>query len=137
MNREDFIALSELRQKEAETLLSSALYHGSYYLAGYSVECAVKACICKQTQAYDFPDKKLADQAWQHDLKSLIAVAGLATEFQDARNADKRLEVNWAIVRTWTAEKRYELNVSRSLAEDFHAACARKSGILPWVRARW
>jgi HEPN domain-containing protein len=30
-------------------LLEAGLYAGAYYLAGYAVECALKACIAKKT----------------------------------------------------------------------------------------
>jgi hypothetical protein len=50
---------------------------GAYYLAGYSVECALKACIAKATQRHEFPDKKKADLSYTHNLKGLLNVARL------------------------------------------------------------
>ena len=55
MNRKDFQRLSALRLKEAKALLG--YFHGAYYLTGYAAECALKACIAKRTQKYNFPDK--------------------------------------------------------------------------------
>jgi len=55
MNRSDFQKLTEIRMKEAKVLLSNACFEGAYYLAGYAVECAIKACIAKKTQIHDFP----------------------------------------------------------------------------------
>jgi HEPN domain-containing protein len=51
MNRADFHKLAEIRIKEARVLLDRKCYAGAYYLAGYAVECALKACIARKTQA--------------------------------------------------------------------------------------
>ena len=59
MNRKDLQRLTRLRLAEARVLLAAAKYDGAYYLAGYAVECALKACIAKQIKRFDFPDKKL------------------------------------------------------------------------------
>jgi HEPN domain-containing protein len=53
MNRNYFRQLAELRLKEAKALLAAELPDGTYYLAGYAVECALKACIAKMTQQHD------------------------------------------------------------------------------------
>ncbi len=61
MNRADFHKLTEIRMKEAKVLLDRKCYERAYYLAGYAVECALKACIAKRTLAYDFPPKPARD----------------------------------------------------------------------------
>jgi HEPN domain-containing protein len=58
INRKGLQDLSKLRLNEAEALLRSNHPDGAYYLAGYAVECALKACISKRTQRYDFPDRQ-------------------------------------------------------------------------------
>jgi hypothetical protein len=45
---------------------------GAYYLAGYAVECALKACIAKETKRYEFPDKKRVDSSYSHNLDLLV-----------------------------------------------------------------
>ena len=57
MNRTDFQKLAEERIAEAKILLDAGKWSGAYYLAGYAVECALKACIAKMTKSEDFPDK--------------------------------------------------------------------------------
>jgi HEPN domain-containing protein len=57
MNREDLKRLSLIRIREAHVLLKASEYSGAYYLAGYSLECALKACTAKSVQRFDFPDK--------------------------------------------------------------------------------
>jgi HEPN domain-containing protein len=77
MNRAALQRMSKTRVREASTLLRAGLYLGSYYLIGYAVECALKAYVAKQVRRYDFPDKKLANEAFTHDLEKLVRVAGL------------------------------------------------------------
>lgn len=58
MDRKGLQELSNVRLKEAKALLKVGMADGAYYLAGYAVECALKACIAKETRRYDFPDKR-------------------------------------------------------------------------------
>ena len=76
MNKVELETLSETRIREAELLFSNGEFGGAYYLAGYSVECALKACICKQVKESDFPNKKLAQDSHTHKLLDLVGVAG-------------------------------------------------------------
>ena len=45
MNRNEFQELAEVRIGEAGVLLAGGKSDGAYYLAGYAVECALKACV--------------------------------------------------------------------------------------------
>jgi HEPN domain-containing protein len=102
MNRKDFQQLAEIRLKEAEALLAADCFEGSYYLAGYAVECAFKACIAKKTQEHDFPDKKLVERSHTHDLERLADAAGLLKLIENEVKSDKAFETNWGSVREWT-----------------------------------
>lgn len=55
LNRELLQQLSEQHLGDAQVLLEQKRWPGAYYLAGYAVECALKACIAKLTTAHDFP----------------------------------------------------------------------------------
>ena len=79
MNRRDLQRLAGVRISEAKALLDRRLYSGAYYLAGYAVECGLKACVAKRTRRYDFPDRKLASDSFTHNLNALVGVAGLQT----------------------------------------------------------
>jgi HEPN domain-containing protein len=79
MDRKDFRALSRVWLSEATALLNAGLPDGAYYLAGYAVECALKACIAKETQRYEFPEKKIwrrASVSIGGSAQSLIRAAG-------------------------------------------------------------
>jgi HEPN domain len=64
VDRKDFQELAKVRLKEANALFRLGLYDGAYYLAGYAVECALKACIAKGTRRYEFPDKKRVEDSY-------------------------------------------------------------------------
>ena len=76
MNRVDFQGIAELRLRESKALLAAGFPEGAYYLAGYAVECALKACIAKRTQEHDFPERESKDY-YKHDLKELLNFAKL------------------------------------------------------------
>jgi hypothetical protein len=87
VNRRELQTLARVRLAEGKILLSADLPDGAYYLAGDSVECALKACIAKGTQRYDFPEKRSVDASHTHNLKDLIRVAKLeAAHLEQTRN---------------------------------------------------
>jgi HEPN domain-containing protein len=130
--------LSRQRRREAAALLKADLYPGAYYLAGYAVECALKACVAKQTKKHDFPDKHAANEVWTHDLQKLVGAAGLAVDLQRDLKASPALQLNWAIVKDWSEAVRYDLAITHAQARDLYSACTRRhSGVLSWIRKRW
>lgn len=119
-------------------LLIAGRYAGAYYLTGYAVECALKACIAKQIKRHDFPDKKLIMDAHTHDLEKLVRLAGLRQELERAFQRNSALELNWTVTRDWSETKRYDENVSAARAKDLYSACvARRHGVLTWIKQRW
>ena len=84
MNRTELQWLAKERIREAKVLLDAQYWSGAYYLAGYAVECALKACIAKGMQAEEFPDKSFADKCWTHNLVQLLGPAGLKDDFDAA-----------------------------------------------------
>jgi len=138
MNRDDLQQTARQRKREAAALLRAGLYPGAYYLVGYSIECALKACIAKQTKKHDFPDKRLASDAWTHDLEKLVQLAGIGRELDRDLKANPALQLNWTIVKDWSEAVRYDLTITRAQAKDLYSACTtRRNGILPWIRSRW
>lgn len=138
MNRQLFQQIADLRVQEARVLYDAGQYAGAYYIVGYAIECALKACVAKQVRQYDFPDKNIAREAFTHDLEKLVKVAGLALEFETDRKANQSLELNWAIVKDWSEAARYDLGITGPQAEDLYTACTEPNdGILPWIRNRW
>lgn len=138
MNRDDLQRIARLRVKEAKVLLENGYFSGAYYLLGYAVECALKACIAKQIKRYDFPDRKLVSDSYSHELEKLLSVSGLKSELQKEIQNNPNLEVNWAIVKDWSVESRYSTDISETTARDFYSAVTtRKNGVLSWLKKWW
>jgi HEPN domain-containing protein len=137
MNRIDFQEIAELRLRESKALLAAGIPEGAYYLAGYAVECALKACIAKRTQEHDFPDKD--SRKWFiHDLEDLLGFARLKIELDSAMKLNPALKTNWTIVRNWSEESRYEKKKSVQEATDLLKAIENQQAeLLPWVRLHW
>ena len=113
MNRSSFQELAELRVKEAEVLLNQKFFDGAYYLLGYAVECAFKACIAKKTQQFDFPpDRKTVEAIYQHLPANLLKVSGLVNEHKLEIEANEAFANNWKVVQNWSEQFRYKAGMS-------------------------
>lgn len=129
------MALTRLR--EAEVLLAARQYSGAYYLAGYAVECALKACIAKKVKRYDFPDRRLALDAYTHDLKRLVEVAEIGVDIAGQRASDAVFDVKWKTVVRWSEQSRYEKCGRRQAETLIHAIADDQHGVLPWLQLHW
>lgn len=138
MNKTDLEKLVELRVSEAASLLNSRNFPGAYYLAGYALECALKACIAKQVKQHDFPNKKLSEDSYSHDLQKLIGVAGLKQELAKKEKADIEFSLNWAVAKDWSELARYDHNIKETKANDlYNAITDKRSGVLAWLKTYW
>ena len=108
--RRDFQRLTGLRAREAIALARSRNQQGAYYLAGFAVECALKACIAKKTRRHDFPaDARHAGRVYSHDLTDLLKLADLDDQLDKDIRGNPRLAANWSVVKAWRIGCRYEL----------------------------
>jgi HEPN domain-containing protein len=107
--RKDFQRLAELRAKEANALARSRNRLGAYYLAGFAVECALKACIAKKTRRHDFPaDAKHSGRVYSHDLNELLKLADLDDQLDKDIKTNRQLAANWNVIKAWRIDCRYE-----------------------------
>jgi len=143
MNRSDFQKLAELRLKEARPLLAADFPDGAYYLAGYAVECALKASIARRTQQHDFPDKKRVDKRHAHDVEKLLDAAGMSDLLKKEIAGNEDLALDWETVREWSEQSRYDLFDDDPIGQWSGLASARllidaveskKGGVLRWIR---
>ncbi len=137
MNRSDLQTVARLRVREAKTLLDNGYYSGAYYLLGYAIECALKACIAKQINRHDFPDRRLINDSYTHDLEKLLNISGLKRAFEQARQENGDLDDNWAIVQDWHEDSRYNTSTLETAARGFYSAVAARNGVLAWLKKRW
>lgn len=137
MNRRDLQILSGIRLAEAKALLAAGFWDGAYYLSGYAVECALKACIAKATQRYDFPDKKSVDASYTHNLRDLIKVANLELARLEEARADAHFRNNWDLVQQWSEHSRYRRHASEMAEALLNAVSDRKHGVMRWIKRHW
>ena len=137
MNRQDLQDLSEVRLKEARALLKEGLWDGAYYLAGYSIECALKACIARSTAQFDFPEKKKVDASYSHELDALVKVAGLEPALKAQIKNNPVFRRYWETTEEWSEQSRYERNAEKAARELITAIDDQRYGILVWIKQHW
>jgi len=98
MNRFDLQKMAEERVADAAVLLDAGRFHAAYYLCGYAVEYALKACIARQVREFDFPDRKVVNDSYVHDLTKLLNVSRLAQLHRDEVDQSDSFAENWVIV---------------------------------------
>lgn len=136
-NRTELQQIAEIRLLESRALLAAGFADGAYYLAGYAVECALKACIARRTREHDFPDLKLVRDSYTHNLKDLLQYAELKIELDTAVRTDPSMIAKWATIQQWSEESRY-MRKTIAEAEDLLVAIEdRTGGLLPWIRMHW
>lgn len=134
MNRKELQALSRIRLREARALVKLGMNDGAYYLAGYSVECAFKACIAKMTQRHDFPDKRKADDSYTHSFEKLLKVAELERARAEEAKRDVAFRDNWDLVQWWSEQSRYSTTSAEKARGLLKAVNDRNHGILRWLK---
>jgi hypothetical protein len=138
MNRTDFQQLAQMRLRDVEVLLNETCFAAAYYLCGYVVECGLKACIAKQTRRHDFPpDRNTINEIYTHDLDKLVKSAGLKTWMLDDFHQDPVLDLNWAIVKEWKEDSRYDRRGQQEAADLYRAVSDNEHGVLQWISRYW
>jgi HEPN domain-containing protein len=144
IGRKDFQRLADERLEDAQALFVAGRYGCAYYVAGYAVECALKACIAKQTKAESYPPQDTRDY-YNHKLDGLLEFAGLRvqmkldpTDDQQVKEWKEKLGLNWSVVSAWRAQSRYESERYAPQAEKILEAIKDPQyGVLTWLRNRW
>jgi HEPN domain-containing protein len=142
MNRSDLRKLALMRLSDAKALLKTRKNNaGAYYVAGYAVECALKACIAKNQGLYPFPprlrERELANY-YTHNIETLIEVANLKIALDTDCASDPALQANRALVVAWSEQVRYETILSRKQAENLIKAIDDpQNGVLTWLKKHW
>jgi hypothetical protein len=132
----DLKALSQHWMDAAVALLAASKWTAARHAGGLALECALKANIARQTQLHEFPDKKRAQEAFDHDPEKLLKIAGLSADMEKEKG--KSIYVNWSVAKNWQIEERYDLTISQRSAEDLVNALKDPShGVLSWLLSRF
>lgn len=105
------ITVAELRRvararlTDAKALCKAKRYDGATYLAGYAVEVALKARICKSLGWKDFPETTREFEGLltfkTHKLPLLLRLSGRE------QIVKRKVFVEWSAVASWDPETRY------------------------------
>jgi hypothetical protein len=140
VNRADFQKLANDRIADARALLAAKRWAAAYYLAGYAVECGLKACILARVAVSAeviFDDRRYSEKCWSHNLIQLVDLAALKTRLEAAMAANPGLEDNWDTVKEWSESSRYA-RMSKTKAKDlYNAITDKKDGVFPWIKGYW
>lgn len=137
LNRTELKQLTRARIREAKLLLDNGKYSGAYYLSGYSIECAIKACIARRTRRHEFPDKAFVNKIYTHDLVQLMSSAGLKVQLDADIVANSGLAANWSTVKDWNEKSRYEFKTELQARDLYQSIVSRSNGMLRWIRQYW
>jgi hypothetical protein len=131
-----------VRIAESKTLLSAKQFSGAYYLAGYSIECAVKACVAKTIRAATIPDRGFEKDFYQHDLIKLAKLARLISNEKLVSGPFfagdvGTLEVNWSVVKDWNETSRHSIWTRQKAEAIIDAVSSENEGVLAWLQLHW
>jgi HEPN domain-containing protein len=132
--------LANLRLKEAKALYDRKLYDGACYLAGYVVELALKARICKLLDV-DYPDTGDLSKIFKtHNCDSLLVLSGLRKKFDDEESSNTVFKTNWSLATKIKPEFRYQRigpNPKTETEEIIKALEDPNDGVFTWIKKRW
>ncbi len=138
MNRGDLQRLAEARLEDARVLLAGRRYAAAYYLAGYAIECGLKACIAKRVKRYDFPSSaNFSREVFTHRLVDLVRHAELREALADKIVDSSEFELNWGVVAGWSEESRYDQKTRREAEALLNAITDVPDGVMAWIRLNW
>ena len=139
VNREELWTLAEERVRNADALLAASQWSAAYYLAGYAVECALKAYLPayldrtgKIFRERDYI-KKL-EKCWTHGLTLLVELADLTEQLERARGANSNLKRCWSVVENWDETSRYDRKTEQDARDLYEAITQEPDGVLRWLR---
>lgn len=130
-------ALAQEKLDDAAALVADSRWSSGYYLAGYAIELALKACIAKSFKAVTLPDKDLVNATYSHNLRNLVGTAGLSADLRGREQADANFAAKWSVVDSWSPESRYTGATQQQAKELLLAIGDENDGVLAWIKAFW
>lgn len=90
--------IAKARLKSVEALITVGDWHGSAYMLGYVLECALKAATCKTLHLIAYPENtkndKINSYFMTHRFEQLLVVSGLENVFSS--RGPKEAWQNWS-----------------------------------------
>jgi hypothetical protein len=140
VTRLEWQQLAERWLLDAKHLLDGHRWSAAYYLAGYAVECGLKACVLVRVAASPeviFEDKKFSEKCWTHGVLELVKMANLEAARMADSAANPALGKNWLVANDWSEKDRYKTISYQRAKKLFDALTDNVNGVMQWIRARW
>ncbi|MDQ3281547.1 MAG: HEPN domain-containing protein [Acidobacteriota bacterium] len=126
--------LAALRRREAQVLFDAKLFDGARYLAGYVLELALKARICRVLDLPEYPDTgEFRSVFATHDLDQLLKLSGLRRKLS---LQEKPLFDSWSTAALWRPERRYDV-VGSARRDDVRDILYAVDEVLSWIKKHW
>jgi HEPN domain-containing protein len=137
ISRDQLRLLAQEKIDDANLLFDHGRYSNAYYLYGYGVEFALKACISRLFKEHSIPEKRLVNDTYVHDLKKLVVTAKLDDELENREIESQIFKEHWRIVSSWSEQARYEMIV-KDLADAIRIAVTdEENGVFKWLKNHW
>lgn len=137
----EFKDLAEARLEEAKILGEEGYYDGACYLAGYVIESALKARICKVLDLDTYPTSGKLGKAFKtHELQDLVKLAGLKKELEEKQDKKEDFYTYWSLLTDWSVDARYEpvgSNEKQNAQEIIEALEDPEEGVFTWLKMKW
>jgi len=137
LSKNDLQKLAEVRLEDAIVLFQAKKASSAYYIAGYAIELALKACISKLFQSDVIPDKAFVNAIYTHSLENLLNVAGLLPQFKEDSKVDPQFAAYWGIVSKWSETSRYQFTDKVTAATLIQSIQDPDHGVFQWVKKHW
>lgn len=137
VDKATLVQLAEKRLSEARCLLDYGHWCGAYYLSGYAVELALKACVADQFHEGQIPSRKLVQSIFSHELAELLALAKLAALQAQAGAGNPAFQENWDLAKNWKETSRYEIIEETDARAMVEAVGHPVDGVFRWICQHW
>ncbi len=136
--------MTEERLRDADALMAGGRWAFAYYVAGYAVECALKACLLKRMvlTGWVFDESaKRVDECRTHDFATIIKIAGMQDDLfrklEDRGAEAASFRVNWSVVAGWRVTSRYDEKSETEARTLIAAITDEPDGVMTWIRNYW
>jgi HEPN domain-containing protein len=132
--------MAEERLKDAEVLFAGGRWAFAYYVAGYAVECALKACPLKRMVIAGWvfdEDVKRVDECRTHEFDKLIRISGMLDDLKQETRRNAAFLDHWEIVTQWKVKNRYDEKAEGEARKLIAATTDEPNGVMTWIRNFW
>jgi hypothetical protein len=139
VNRSELQQLAEDRLLDAKLLLDGRRWSGAYYLAGYAMECGLKACVMAFVERTGeiFRDKRFSEKCFTHQLDDLLKLSGLKDAHDLLLRSNPSFVGFWGVAKNWSEVARYQQKTEQEATELYEAIVDGTDGVLLWIRLYW